>query len=61
LKAQDELEKATFAYEQAKSNYEQQPQQNRFDIENKKALLDRQHYLVAICSGRSPRYRFNPP
>ena len=47
LKAQDELEKATFAYEQARSNYEQQPQQNRFDIQNRKALLDRQQYLVA--------------
>jgi HlyD family secretion protein len=47
LKAQDELEKATFAYEQARSNYEQQPQQNRFDIQNRKALLDRQQYLAA--------------
>jgi HlyD family secretion protein len=47
LKAEDSLEKARFAFEQAKSNYESQPKQNRFDIESKKALLDRQQFLVA--------------
>lgn len=47
LKAQDSLEKAQFAFEQAKMNYESQPKQNRFDIESKKALFDRQRYLVA--------------
>ena len=47
LKAEDSLEKAQFAYQQAKSNYEAQPKQNRFDIDSKKALLDRQQYLVA--------------
>jgi HlyD family secretion protein len=46
LKAEDSLEKAQFAFEQAKSNYDSQPKQNRFDIDNKKALLDRQQYLV---------------
>lgn len=47
LKAQDDLEKAQFALAQAKLNYEQQPKQNRFDIDSKRALLDRQQYLVA--------------
>jgi HlyD family secretion protein len=47
LKAQDSLEKAQFAFEQAKMNYESQPKQNRFDIDSKKALFDRQQYLVA--------------
>src|SRR5271155_5607855 len=46
LKAQDSLEKADFAFEQAKVNYESQPKQNRFDIDSKKALFDRQQYLV---------------
>ncbi len=47
LKSEDSLEKAQFAFGQAKSNYESQPKQNRFDIDSKKALLDRQQYLVA--------------
>jgi HlyD family secretion protein len=46
LKAEDSLEKAQFAFAQAKSNYESQPKQNHFDIDSKKALLDRQQYLV---------------
>ena len=47
LKAEDALEKAQFAFEQAKSNYESQPKQNHFDIDSKKALFDRQQFLVA--------------
>ncbi len=47
LKAQDSLEKAQFAFQQAKMNYESQPKQNQFDIDSKKALFDRQQYLVA--------------
>jgi HlyD family secretion protein len=46
LKAEDSLEKAQFALEQAETNYESQPKQNRFDIDSKKALLDRQQFLV---------------
>jgi HlyD family secretion protein len=46
LKAQDSLEKAQFAFEQARVNYQSQPKQNRFDIDSKKALFDRQQYLV---------------
>jgi HlyD family secretion protein len=46
LKAEDSLEKAQFALAQSKMNYESQPKQNRFDIEGKKALFDRQQYLV---------------
>jgi HlyD family secretion protein len=47
LKAEDALEKAQFAFAQAKSNYESQPKQNRFDIDSKKALFDRQQFVVA--------------
>jgi HlyD family secretion protein len=47
LKAQDALEKAQFGYTQAKLNYESQPKQNRFDVDSKKALYDRQQLLVA--------------
>jgi HlyD family secretion protein len=46
LKAQDSLEKAQFAFQQAKLNYESQPKQNRFEIDSKKALFDRQQFLV---------------
>jgi HlyD family secretion protein len=47
LQAQDDLEKAQFALAQAKLNYDQQPKQNRFDIDSKRALFDRQQYIVA--------------
>lgn len=47
LQAQDALEKAQFALAAARLNYDLQPQQNTFDIESKKELLDRQQYLVA--------------
>jgi HlyD family secretion protein len=61
LRAQDALEKAQFAFDQAKSDLDAQPQQNRFDIGSKQALLDRQelvvsdlHRQVAELSVRSP-------
>jgi HlyD family secretion protein len=47
LKAEDALEKAQFALEQAKMNFESAPKTNRFDIDSKKALFDRQQYLVS--------------
>jgi HlyD family secretion protein len=47
LKAQDALEKAQFALQQAKANFASQPKQNRFDIDSKKALFDRQQLLVS--------------
>jgi HlyD family secretion protein len=47
LKAEDALEKAQFAFQQAKKNFDSQPKQNRFDIDSKKALLDRQQFMVA--------------
>jgi HlyD family secretion protein len=46
LRAQDAFEKAQFAQAQAKANDDTVPGQNRFDIESKKALLDRQQFLV---------------
>jgi HlyD family secretion protein len=46
LRAEDALEKAQFAFQQAKSTYDAQPRQNRFDIDSKKALLERQQFLV---------------
>jgi HlyD family secretion protein len=47
LRAQDALEKMQFAFQQAKQNFEAQPQQNQFDIASKQALLDRQQLLVS--------------
>jgi HlyD family secretion protein len=47
LRAQDAFEKAQFAQAQAKANDQAVPKQNRFDVDGKKALLDRQQYLVA--------------
>jgi HlyD family secretion protein len=47
LKAEDALEKAQFAFQQAKTNYEAAPKSNRFDIDSKKALFERQQYMVA--------------
>jgi len=47
LRAQDALEKTQFAFQQAKQNFEAQPQQNQFDINSKQALLERQQLLVA--------------
>lgn len=47
LKAQDALEKAQFALNESKMNYQSQPAQNRFEIGSKKALLERQQILVA--------------
>jgi HlyD family secretion protein len=41
------LEKAQFTLDQAKMNFESQPAQNHFDIDSKKALLDRQQVVVA--------------
>jgi HlyD family secretion protein len=46
LRAEDSLEKAKFAFAQGKMNYESQPTLNRFDIDSKKALLDRQQFMV---------------
>jgi HlyD family secretion protein len=47
LRAEDAFEKAQFAEQQAKANDQSVPAQNRFDVDSKKALLDRQQYLVA--------------
>ncbi len=47
LRAQDALEKSQFSFEQAQASFESQPQQNRFDIGSKRALWQRQQYLVA--------------
>jgi HlyD family secretion protein len=47
MQEQDTLEKAQFALAQAKLNYDLQPKQNRFQIDSKRALFERQRYLVA--------------
>jgi HlyD family secretion protein len=47
LRAQDALEKAQFAFDQARSDLEAQPQQNRFDISSKETLLQRQQLVVS--------------
>lgn len=46
-RAQDALTKAQFAYDEAHTNLEAQPAQNRFDIDSKRELVRRQQYLVA--------------
>jgi HlyD family secretion protein len=46
LKAEDALEKANFSFSQAKMAFVSQPEQNRFDIDSKKSLLDRQQFIV---------------
>ena len=61
LQAQDDLEKATFALAQAKLNYDQQPRQNRFDVSSKRALLDRQRYLVADLKRQVAALRIRSP
>lgn len=47
LKAQDDLEKAQFALQEARTNLDLQPKQNSFDIGSKLALYQRQQDLVA--------------
>ena len=61
LRSQDALEKAQFAYEQARSTYDSQPKQNRFDIESKKALLDRQQLLVVQLRREIDRLQIRSP
>jgi len=39
LRSEATLEKAQFAYQQAKESYEDQPQQNRFNVDSKKTLF----------------------
>lgn len=46
LKAQDALEKAGFALEQAQQALASQPAQSRFDVQARKAQVDRQQVLV---------------
>ena len=46
-RAEDALEKAQFALQQAKMRYDSQPAQNRFDIGSSKALLDQEEERVA--------------
>ncbi len=46
LRAQDALEKAQFVEQQARAVDAATPAQNRFDIDSKRATLDRQRYLV---------------
>jgi HlyD family secretion protein len=46
LKAQDQLDKAQFAMEQAERSRKTQPEQSRFEVESKRALHERQRLLV---------------
>jgi HlyD family secretion protein len=47
LRAEDLLEKSQFAYQQAKTNYDTQPERNRFNVDLKRTQVDRQRFLVA--------------
>ncbi len=46
LKAKDALEKAQFAYAQAKADFEAGPKQTQFDVTSKQALFSRQQLVV---------------
>jgi HlyD family secretion protein len=46
LKAKDDLEKADFAYRQARADYAAAPRQTQFDVSSKQALFDRQQLVV---------------
>ncbi|HEV2271685.1 MAG TPA: efflux RND transporter periplasmic adaptor subunit [Steroidobacteraceae bacterium] len=48
LRAQDALEKAQFALQEAKVRYDSQPAQNRFDVGSSKALSDREQERLAL-------------
>jgi HlyD family secretion protein len=61
LKAEDALEKARFTLNQARINYESQPKQNRFDIDSKRSLFDRQQYLVTDLRGQLERLNVRSP
>jgi HlyD family secretion protein len=61
LKAEDALEKARFALQQAKVNYEAQPKQNRFDIDSKNSMIERQQYLVSDLKSQVERLTVRSP
>jgi HlyD family secretion protein len=61
LKAEDSLEKAQFGYTQARLNYESQPKLNRFDVDSKKALYDRQELLVEDLHRQVERLNVRSP
>lgn len=46
VRAQGALEKSQFTLDQTRKSYEAQPRQNRFLIESRKAILDRQELVV---------------
>jgi HlyD family secretion protein len=46
LRAQDALEKADFSLQQAQKDADLQPQQNRFDLDSRKAQIERQQSVV---------------
>ena len=48
LRAQDALQKAQFALQEAAVRYHSQPAQNRFDVGSSKALFDREEERVAL-------------
>ncbi|MGH8180172.1 MAG: HlyD family secretion protein, partial [Steroidobacteraceae bacterium] len=48
LRAQDALEKAQFALQEAKVRYDSQPAQNRLDVGSSKALFEREEERVAL-------------
>jgi HlyD family secretion protein len=46
MRAQDAFEKAKFAEQQARANDDAMPAQNRFDIDSRRSLLERQRLVV---------------
>jgi HlyD family secretion protein len=61
LRAEDALEKAKFVSEQAQAAYQSQPAQNRFEIDSKRALMDRQQLMVAELQRQVDRLEVRSP
>jgi len=61
LRSQDGLEKAKFAQTQAQSAYQSQPAQNRFEVDSKKSLLDRQQLMVEELRRQVDRLQIRSP
>jgi len=61
LRSQDGLEKAKFAQSQAQSAYQSQPAQNRFEVDSKKSLLDRQQLMVEELRRQVDRLQIRSP
>jgi HlyD family secretion protein len=61
LRAEDALEKANFASSLAQSAYQSQPAQNRFEVDSKRSLMDRQQLVVEELRRQVDRLQIRSP